>query len=79
VILSYVKCFSQDQKALEDKTKESSGMQDLYDNLREEVNKCTEALANAERRYEAISTGKFMTEVKNKSSNNITRRFTNWK
>ncbi len=54
-------------------------MQDLYDNLREEVNKCTEALANAERRYEAISTGKFMTEVKNKSSNNITRRFTNWK
>lgn len=38
-------------------------MQGLYDKLREEVNKCTEALTSAERRYEAISTGRFMTEV----------------
>merc|ERR1712018_884226 len=48
-----------DKKALEEKQKETAGMQEMYDRLREEDRKCTEALKAANKRYEAISMGKF--------------------
>merc|ERR1719384_2302640 len=48
-----------DKKALEEKQKETAGMQEMYDRLREEDRKCTEALKAAQKRYEAISVGRF--------------------
>jgi hypothetical protein len=54
----------QDQKALDEKEKQSSGVQALYDKLRKEDETCEAALKTAQHRYEAISMGKFMTEVK---------------
>ena len=58
-------CFSviQDQKALDEKEKQSTGVQALYDKLRQEDEKCEENLKDAQRRYEDISMGKFTTEV----------------
>jgi len=38
-------------------------MQALYDKLRQEDERCVEALKAAQRRYEAISMGNFMNEV----------------
>lgn len=56
-----------DQKALDEKEKQSAGVQALYDKLRQENDKCGEALKTAERRFEAISMGKFMTEDDDRS------------
>ena len=39
-----------DKKALEEKQKETAGMQEMYDRLREEDRKCTEALNAAQKR-----------------------------
>jgi len=54
-----VRGINTDKKALEEKQKETAGMQAIYDGLREEDRKCTEALKVAQKRYEAISVGKF--------------------
>jgi hypothetical protein len=48
---------------LEDKEKKSASMQSLYDNLRQEQERCDEAMKAAQKRFEAISMGNFMTEV----------------
>ena len=40
-----------DKKALEEKQKETTGMQEIYDRLREEDRNCTEALKAAQKRY----------------------------
>ena len=53
----------QDQKALDEKENQASGVQALYDKLRKEDETCEEAFKVAQHRYEAISMGKFMTEV----------------
>ena len=51
-----------DQKALDDKKKTSEGMQEMFNKLRNENEECTTALKNAQKRFEAISVGKFCTE-----------------
>ena len=51
-----------DQKALNDKDKTSEGLQAMFDKLRNENEECTTALRNAQKRFEAISVGKFTTE-----------------
>ena len=51
-----------DQKALDDKKKTSEGMQEMFSKLRNENEECTTALKNAQKRFEAISVGKFCTE-----------------
>merc|ERR1712223_268695 len=54
-----IRGINSDKKALEEKQKETAGMQEIYDRLREEDKKCTDALKAAQKRYEAISVGKF--------------------
>ena len=48
-----------DKKLLEEKQAIVGKMQEVYDSLKEENRKCTEALKAAQKRYEAISMGKF--------------------
>ena len=48
-----------DKKMLEEKQAIVGKMQEVYDSLKEENRKCTEALKAAQKRYEAISMGKF--------------------
>ena len=48
-----------DKKMLEEKQAIVGKMQEVYDALKEENRKCTEALKAAQKRYEAISMGKF--------------------
>ena len=59
IIYSYQKKYGLDaftqsdshrEKALEEKQKETAGMQEMYDRLREEDRKCTEALKAAQKR-----------------------------
>ena len=45
-----VRGINTDKKALEEKQKETAGMQEIYDRLREEDQKCTEALKAAQKR-----------------------------
>merc|ERR1711997_248020 len=54
-----IRGINSDKKALEEKQKETAGMQEIYDRLREEDKKCTDALKAAQKRYEAISVGQF--------------------
>ena len=51
-----------DQKALADKNKTSEDNQAKFDKLRNENEESTTALKNAQKRFEAISVGKFRTE-----------------
>ena len=48
-----------DKKLLEEKQAIVGKMQEVYDSLKEENRKCAEALKAAQKRYEAISMGKF--------------------
>ncbi|QQP49642.1 Structural maintenance of chromosomes protein [Caligus rogercresseyi] len=48
-----------DTKALTEKKKINEGLKDVYDVLRNEDDRATKALAAAQKRYEAISLGKF--------------------
>ncbi len=48
---------------MDEKEKQATGVQALYDKLRKEDETCEENLKVAQHRYEAISMGKFMTEV----------------
>ena len=50
---------------MEEKEKKSNLMQALYDKLRQEDERSEDALKVAQRRYEAISMGNFMNEVRN--------------
>jgi len=54
-----VKGMNTDKKMLEEKQAIVGKMQEVYDSLKEENRKCTEALKAAQKRYEAISMGKF--------------------
>ena len=54
-----IRGINSDKKALEEKQRETAGMQEIYDRLREDDRRCTEALKAAQKRYEAISVGKF--------------------
>ena len=49
---------------MDEKEKKATSMQSLYDKLRQEDERCSEALKVAQRRFEAISMGNFVNEVK---------------
>ena len=51
-----------DQKTLQSKEKVMAGMQDIFDKLRQEDEKCRENLEQAQARYQAISLGEVMVE-----------------
>lgn len=53
------KGINSDRKALEDKANTAANLKEMYDSLREENERATEALKEAQSRYEAISVGKF--------------------
>merc|ERR1712141_613475 len=57
-----------DEKALDDKTKTSNQLKSVYDKLRENDEKCENALKAAQARFEAISVGKFSSEEGGKSA-----------
>ena len=54
-----VKGMNSDKKLLEQKEEAVGKMQEVYDSLKEEDRRCTEALKAAQKRFEAISMGKF--------------------
>ena len=54
-----VKGMNTDKKLLDEKQEAVGKMQEVYDALKEEDRRATEALKAAQKRYEAISVGKF--------------------
>jgi len=57
-----------DEKALDEKSKIATDLKGVYDKLRENDEKCANALKAAQARFEAISVGKFSSEEGGKSA-----------
>ena len=67
-VFYYLQGKNTDEKALDEKTKIAADLKGVYDKLRENDEKCANALKAAQARFEAISVGKFSSEEGGKSA-----------